>query len=308
MRTSHKLTIFEGPDGAGKTTAARAYAKANDARYIHFGPLFQVTSGLGRTYVEAMLPALLGHQHVVWDRSWLSETPYGNAFRNGQDRLGDVKRAMLERLAMRCETVVVRCDPGWETILHGYEHRGDREEMLTDSKQLYEVYQAYSKMYTALPTIDYAYNNNIAPPHTVTFDQVLEEFRTQPHALDVASAGNLNARVILVGESFAEPKNEDAWYQWPFASFSKQGCSAWLTGQLVNAGITEDKLFWINADQDLTTIIPAGHARVFALGAKADEALDKLAINHYAVKHPQHHKRFMANEPYPLITMLKEFI
>lgn len=299
MNTSHKLTIFEGPDGSGKTTAAKAYAKAQGARYIHFGPLFEVTSGLSRTYVEAMLPALLGHQHVVWDRSWLSETPYGNAFRNGQDRLGDIKRAMLERLAMRCATVVVRCDPGWETILNGYENRGDREEMLTDSKQLHEVYRAYREMYTSLPTFSYDFNSPITWKH-------VEQIRTQPHALDIASAGNLNARVILVGESFAEPKNEDAWYQWPFASFSRQGCSAWLTGQLISAGITEDKLFWINADQDLNDLRGIDD-RIFALGLKADVVLSKLGINHYTVTHPQYHKRFKTNSAYPLIKLIKDF-
>ena len=81
--TSAKLTIFEGPDGGGKTTAAEKYAKETGAQYVHFGPLPHVKDSLARVYVEAMMPAILGLQDVVFDRSWLSEIPYGTAFRGG---------------------------------------------------------------------------------------------------------------------------------------------------------------------------------------------------------------------------------
>ena len=85
MKTSKKLTIFEGCDGSGKTTAAREFAEQTGAKYVHFHNLPRIKKGLGRMYVEAMLPALLGYQEVVFDRSWLSETPYGEAFREGRD-------------------------------------------------------------------------------------------------------------------------------------------------------------------------------------------------------------------------------
>ena len=53
MTLSRELTIFEGPDGAGKTTLAKAYAELTGARYVHFGPLPRVlmpnTCSLRRT-------------------------------------------------------------------------------------------------------------------------------------------------------------------------------------------------------------------------------------------------------------------
>ena len=67
MRQCRRLTIFEGPDGSGKSTAAQAYAEATKAKYVHFPALPQVDKSLGRIYVEAMLPALLGYQDVVFD-------------------------------------------------------------------------------------------------------------------------------------------------------------------------------------------------------------------------------------------------
>lgn len=299
MNRCRKLTIFEGPDGAGKTTAALAYAESTGARYVHFGPMFEVTSGLARGYVESMLPALLGHQDLVWDRSWLSETPYGNAFRGGQDRLGDTARRMLERLAMRCATVVVRCSPGWEAIQASFA-REDREEMLTNSIQLREVYEAYGRVLTSMPLIDFDYTKGPLSR------QDLDVFRTAPHRLDVLSAGNLNSDILLVGEEFGAVKNEDAWYQWPFASFSQQGCSQWLTKRLNAAGIAEDQLRWVNADQPLFAELIKPTDVVIALGTKAEHALLDLGINMTGIfKHPQYHKRFNSGELYPLLPFLQ---
>ena len=82
--TSKKLTIFEGVDGSGKTVAAKRYADEICARYIHFGPFTRVTDGLARMYAEAMLLAVIGYQNVVFDRSWLSEGPYGLVMRGGR--------------------------------------------------------------------------------------------------------------------------------------------------------------------------------------------------------------------------------
>lgn len=139
MTTSNKLTIFEGPDGSGKSTLAKRFAKATGARYVHFGPLPKISGSLGRVHVEAMMPALLGYQDVVFDRSWLSEVPYGQAFREGTDRLGDPSREMLDRLALRCGGAVVMCDPGWETVRSNFLAR-KHMEMLDDDNQLKIVY------------------------------------------------------------------------------------------------------------------------------------------------------------------------
>lgn len=299
MTFCKKLTIFEGPDGSGKTTAAQAYAKSTGARYVHFGPMQSVRKSLGRVYVEAMLPALLGYQDVVFDRSWLSEVPYGKAFRNGDDRLGDIQRRMLERLAMRCQTLVVDCRPDWDLVQANYMARREIE-MLDTPEQLKQVYDLYGRRgASCLPTLKYDYSK---ASNIVEFVRVLEgRFRTTSHPLDVASAGDLDAEILIVGENFAEHKEPDPLYQWPFASFNGQGCSMWLTGQLRDAGISEHSLLWVNSDQNVLRLLEYCAVRLIALGQKASDTLTELGLAHNSVHHPQYWKRFHADQPYELI-------
>ena len=297
LNTSAKLTIFEGPDGSGKSTAARVYADATGAKYVHFPAMPRVTSGLARMYVEAMLPALLGYQDVVFDRCWLSEVPYGIAFRGGIDRMSDLSRRMLERLAFRCGAVVVICRPAFEVARDNFMSRLG-EEMLDNSEQLKLVYALYDCMRTALPMVVYDYTDFVAPSHTL-YPEIYKA-RTGQHLLSVASAGSGSGKIALIGEAFAERENQDPWYQWPFGSFDLGGCSNWLTAILNYCEIGEEELFWVNADQDFT--IPEG-MRVIALGSKASLKLD---IPHEVVQHPQYWRRFRKNEVYPLIDMLRE--
>lgn len=300
-RLSSWLTIFEGPDGAGKTTAAQAYAKETGARYVHFNSLPRVGKNLGRFYVEAMLPALLGYQDVVLDRCWLSERPYGRAFREGMDRLTLDDRRMLERLAYRCGAVVVRCLPPWETVRANFMRRKELE-MLENDKQLRLVYELYETEPTDLPVLDYSYVHSPDLPRLL-----LESLRRRRHLIDVASAGNIEASTVLVGEAFGHHKDGDSFYQWPFASFSNEGCSRWLTAQLREAKISEDCLFWINADQNLNELrYRAGQTPVMALGERAYNELKKLNISAHKLPHPQAWKRFNHDQPYPLIDLIKD--
>jgi hypothetical protein len=300
---SNYLTIFEGPDGSGKTTAAREYAEATDALYVHFPALPRVTDGLARMYVEAMMPALLGHQSVVFDRSWLSEIPYGVVFREGADRLGAVKIRMLERLAYRCGAVVVKCQTDWERTKTNYLSR-KHLEMLDNESQLAEVYSIYRGMRTDLPMLCYDYQQfDMSDLHSTIY-----KFRTGLHPLSVRSAGNSDAPVVLIGETFAERKNQDPFYQWPFASFSKDGCSYWLTEQLMHANIHESSLLWVNADQNLG-FIQGRNITVITLGEQAKKAAKDFHLTvHASVAHPQYAKRFYHNSNYALTQKILEVL
>lgn len=295
--TSRKLTIFEGPDGGGKSTAAQQYAELTGAKYVHFASLPRVGKNLGRIYVEAMLPALLGYQDVVFDRCWLSEMPYGIAFREGRDRLTGASRRMLERLAMRCGAVVVRCQPAWETVKANYLSR-KHMEMLDNDGQLKTVYDLYANQPTSLPELGYDYTSTLLNPTAI------EDLRMPQHPLDVASAGNWHGRIVLVGESFAERKDNDAFYQWPFASFSGEGCSQWLTDQLDLAELDERDILWVNADQDLSVLLDLDVDRVIALGDAAYKQLYQLKIMAATVPHPQAWKRFNNKKRYPLFDLI----
>lgn len=302
-QVSRKLTIFEGPDGGGKSTAAQTYAKATGARYVHFASLPRVSKSLGRMYVEAMLPALLGYQDVVFDRCWLSEMPYGVAFREGEDRLNNASRRMLERLAMRCGAVVVKCQPAWETVKANYLSR-KHIEMLDNEHQLKTVYDLYAAQPTDLPMLDYDYTKaDLFGDAKLAL--LIDGLRMRQHPVDLASAGNWDGRVVLIGESFAERKDNDAWYQWPFGSFSGEGCSQWLADQLDNIDVGEDQILWLNSDQDLSVLYDLNPERVITLGTEAYQQLYRLKIKAAViVQHPQSWKRFKHGQRYPLLDLI----
>lgn len=300
--TSAALTIFEGCDGGGKTTAAKMYAEATGAVYVHFPALPRVTKGLARMYTEAMMPAVLGHADVVFDRSWLSETPYGLAFREGQDRLGMASKRMLERLALRCGAVVVWCDPGWDRVADSYRRR-KHLEMLDNAYQLRQVYDLYGLEPTDLSEVTFDYTKM----SDTELRAAIQLMRTvKPHPLDLASAGNWLATTILVGEGFAERKDQDPFYQWPFASFSNQGCSRWLTNQLESIEMSERNLCWLNADMDYLSHVDFSDRTVVALGRTAAKRLSTYGLRQVVeVPHPQHFKRFSPDARYPLLDVLE---
>lgn len=303
--TSRTVTIFEGPDGGGKTTAAREFAHVTGAAYVHFSNLPAIGSGLARCYVEAMLPALLGYQDVVLDRCWLSEQPYGEVFRGGELRFSRATCRMLDRLALRCGAVVVLCLPGEEVAVANFNKRR-AAEMLTAEQQLRDVYHLYAAGgLTDLQVLLYNYTHHDVKPHEGT---LIKQLRTQLHPLGVRSAGNLDAKVVLVGESFAHHKPDDSYYQWPFSSFSGVGCSQWLTQQLMGANISEQELLWVNADQLNKHSRFGVNQRVAALGTAAHKTLCQLGLDDVMVEHPQFWKRFHANEHYRLVETIKELL
>lgn len=302
VATSSKLTIFEGPDGAGKTMAAKEFARITGARYVHFPSLPLVGKGLARMYVEAMAPALLGYQDVVFDRCWLSELPYGMAFRGGKLRLKWPQARMLSRLAMRCGAVVIRCQPSWETVKQNYLSRKSIE-MLENEDQLNIVYNIYETMETRLPTIYYNYTERISKD--IFNVDIVDSFRAPRHPLSSQSAGDWRAETILVGEAFGERKDYDPWYQWPFASFSNSGCSQWLTEKLEICDIDESQLLWFNADQDLSYVAKCGPYRtVIALGSEAYNKLKAQNIQSQLVHHPQYWMRFRESDGYELMEVI----
>jgi hypothetical protein len=279
---------------------------------VHLGPFPHVTHGLARLYVEAMLPALQGFCDVVLDRSWLSEPIYAAAFRQGRTRLTAVALRMLERVAARGRTTVVRCLPPLATCLESFKARR-AQEYLQREEQLTAVWHAYrAGLGTSLPIVSYDYTREIPPPERYTTPTA--EMETLPHPLSVASAGYFDAPALLVGEAVGEVKEHDPLYQLPFVGFTEGGCAAWLTRQLHDACYPERELLWVNADQDLNQLAAAGvRPQVIAvLGEEAGRAVDRCrawaGVRRATVAHPQHHKRFKFNEPYPLLAALAEVL
>ena len=308
------VTIFEGPDGGGKTTAARAYAEITGSVYVHFGPLSNVRQSLPRLYVEAMLPALLGYQPVVLDRCWLSEGPYARVYRDGRVRTSLTVMRMLERLAWRAGAVVVKCLPSFETCVRSFQAR-PAEEYLDNVGRLKAVYDEYAAMKTDLCVVEHDYTMVRGADWLIDLAHSIQRIRPVAHPLWLRSAGNWNAKVVLVGEKFGSLKDSDPLYQWPFASFAALGCSRWLTGLLEDHAIPEDELLWVNADELIgrsDCLELSNHVRrplVLPLGNSAHEITTRLTGRDLPrIRHPQAYKRFYNQTPsdYELISHLKE--
>lgn len=311
------VIIFEGPDGAGKTTFAHHVAQLIGGRYVHLGPLREVKD-LGRIYVEAMLPALLGYQPVVMDRAWFSEIPYGKVFRGGHFRNDLTVDAMLERLVHMCRGAVIYCHTDNRNLIKSFESRA-KDEYLDRADQVLAVAREYRLRMseTSLHRIDYDYTST---PINVVIDELLAMTvfnRDLNHKVAWESTGNIGAQTLLVGESYASQRREDTLFQRPFVSFARNGCSYWLTRQLLTHGISEDELCWVNQDQGHNTIVELvttmpNLKTIIALGAVAHQAieplrpfLESLSVTVLHARHPQHHRRFKSNEPYDLINFIK---
>lgn len=302
--TTRKLTIFEGPDGGGKSTLARQFAQATNARYVHFGS-FPNVQDLARFYVEGMMPALLGYQDVVFDRSWLSEWPYGVAFRDGKDRIGHARRRTLERLALRCGAIVVKCLPHVETCLANYRSRKEIE-MLENEDQLRHVHYCYNHLETDLHEWHFDYEDDALEIDGRVSLVETSRHLNPAHPLDSGTTGNWKADIAIVGDAPSDHRNVDSLLQYPFGSFSPLGSSLWLTQKLHEAKIDELELLWANASngQDLQYLRHKKH--VVALGENASIALKARNIAHEKVPHPQSWKRFNNSKPYPLVSLLKD--
>lgn len=316
--TAKAITIFEGPDGGGKSTIAREYAQLTQARYVHHGPYKQVGDGLGRMFLESMLPALLGYEDVVLDRCWISEPIYADAYREGNDRVGAARSRVLDRIALRAGAVVVKCLPPWAQVRACFSGRL-ADEYLDNEEQLLQVYGQYQHdLNTNLHELEHDYtkhlNLSLSLVAGTQIKPYVEQLRVKapPHNIRVNSSGNWRAPVVIVGEDFGEHKNNDAMFQSPFASLNGSGCSLWLANRLAEEDISEQSLLWVNADElNRVPEFVEWHAgkRFVALGDKAAETLTKLGVPNVAVfPHPQYWKRFQNAWPYPFTKALKEMI
>ena len=313
MGNSCKLTIFEGPDGSGKTTAIKRWLELNpETEAVHHGPYLGETGpDLVQRYARSIMPAVLGWHDVVLDRCWYSEAIYGPEVR-GVDRLGVWGRRALDRLALRCATQLVLCLPAKATCLKIHAGRAG-DEYVKRQDQLDRIYAGYERLQPSL----FAYMYNFERSDAADVLQAISSdglgspcHRTSPHPTAVMSAGNLDAKVLLVGEAFTSADTSE--FRWPFSA--PKGCSVWLAEQLERRGIGEHKLLWVNTDQpELPMFIEllGDNIKVVALGSRAGWRLRNISFNNSDVirfEHPKHHKRFKFRQPYPLIEWLERVL
>lgn len=242
------ITIFEGPDGGGKTSAAREYAKRIKALYYHFSAWRHMEDQYPRLFLEAMMPALMGYQNVVMDRSWLSDRPYNAAYHKGKPLISSYNATVLERVAMRCDTNVIMCLPPKEVCLENFRSRMD-SEMLDDPDQLEYVYLLYREMVednkgSALPITVYDYTKN-RDIYELVYGL---PFQYMKHSVKWrGTVGSATARNIIVGDLYCECDKQDLLNAWPTVGFGPETKGMANFSQVLAAnGVHEGDVFWID--------------------------------------------------------------
>lgn len=292
--------IFEGPDGAGKSTLIQQLSELlGRPPVFHHGPYNDLSSeALCWEYHRKVTPGR--HSLVLHDRSWLSEPIYGTVHRGGS-RIDAAQRRALERQAG--DALVVLCMPPFEDCRAAFEARR-QNEMLKDDHALLQVYARYVSLASQ------------------THLEVIMHDRTvgHPKALYYQLRKHLNSvrkpQILIVGEQANIKDKEPIAERAPFTAYNKQGCSHWLNSQLDAAEIPETALCWVNAVDELGRPAKPDILRRFSIWAPIialGQVADKWCRDHnrppyVTLRHPQHHKRFSHNEEYPLATILKELI
>jgi hypothetical protein len=118
-------------------------------------------------------------------------------------------------------------------------------------------------------------------------------------------------KVILVGDrpGPGAKKLPMGHHHTPF--YSTKNSSLWLNKQLVEIGVHENDLFWMNsADMHGVPTHPShldgwNNPTIIALGGNASKWLEEHNKAHTKVHHPQAWKRFHSADPYPLIGYLQ---
>jgi len=255
----------------------------------------------------------MGYEAVVLDRSWLSEPIYGRVMREGKNRIGGVYHRMLERMALRAGSVVVHCCPPWQNVEQSFKARHAQEYAET-IVQIGAIYDAYVDLHrvTALPVIHYDYTQDTMKN---THLQIMAH-RPGLHLTEYESVGRWDAPLVLLGDRFAQHKDKDSWHQWPFVSWTTEGCSQWFTAQLDAEGISEYHILWLNVASDagpadLNDFLHAGsrffrEPVVVALGEPAHLAAYEQHVPHITIEHPMYWKRFRFREPYAALHKVLE--
>lgn len=314
------LALFEGPDGGGKTTAARALAGAAFA-YQHNGPpVFDAdaTDAAKRAQIfwwqlKALVPREHGAAGTIIDRSWPSEQVY-HQFAGRPDTFDPLTHRMFERFMLAHNGVVVMCLPKYATAHANWERRVRAgEELVTDVADYATMYEHYRDWTTTLPHVYFDYERESVGDLTKMLVAAGEATYDNPDPGTIY--GNPGARILVVGEQYNHVANSA---DGPFVPFAGAGTNGrWLANQLELMALTEADLAWVNARTPVT-----GHATDLAVLGRLPHVSAILALGnvaqrwaaeamHYArlkrghayklfsAPHPAYWTRFHADESWP---------
>jgi len=302
------IIILEGPDGAGKTTLSETLRqRLQNKKMVHIvkhGPYTGLESEhLCKIYFRAMTPALTFDDHVIMDRSWLSEPVYGNVYRKGQNRIDMPRRRMLERAALSRGGVVIHCQPSFEACSKAFMSRPDAE-YLDNLNQLHQVYDEYEslQLLTSLPVVHYDYELD----DIETLLDKIEDI-TFKQGINKASGGGCfkEGNILMLCDKGPRTNVRDSAVVIPFINFlDNDGPSRMIAMALEEEGISEQSLYWINTQTYLGTptdpsfIDKLKPTKIFALGNNAYTWALQHNVKAIKLPPPLHHMQHYPNQPY----------
>ena len=253
-------------------------------------------------YVQHMADAIDKRAHVILVSSWRAD--------DVREALGypsvipKQMRRMLDRIALGCSAHIAQCKTVYPVGLLPTE----------EEKAVISIEGAWKSVESPLPVREISGSNILIE---MDVDLLLDSMhpRVDKHINLGPGVGAWRPGevVLLIGDRHGPSLQP---YQVhsniAFCDMAKKGSSYWLTERLVQGGIREDRLYWINAYDSDGQATSAEFIRrlhpitVCTLGDSAARWCQTNGVRYEHFTHPQYHKRFKSSEPYPLIERLQE--
>lgn len=302
------LILVDGMNIANRSAVAKEILGRMDPEQVEFYQCADVQ--LPHMYVRMMRDVLDRRKSAVIESSWRDQ--YVLAALGHPAKMHRAFTRMLDRLAFGCGGVSAYCYADGRTYAKNLPEGNSYQALEPMILKMHDAWEDLSFM--GFPMI---YINTSDDGFKTDVDAMMER-------LDIISGynvgpgiGNWNPGkvVLLVGDRHGpsiQPYRVDM--NIAFCDMAKAGSSYWLSEQLEEAGIQEQHLYWINAfDQDGAPTDPTfvgllQPVAVLTLGDSAARWCDGNQIRCEQFTHPQYHKRFQHNTPYPMIARLKELV
>lgn len=300
------IIIIEGPDCAGKSQLAEAFARAmpsgSSVNVIHAGPPDPPGRSPFEEYelgLRAAAQSQPGNALLIFDRWALGEVVYGPLLR-GMSRLTSGGLLHCEMLAEAHGALRLMMMPALHTLLGRLHERGDA---LIDAVKMAYIRDSYAKLRSR-----YAYLHFHNPPDMATLEYILSIARQRTgKAADIAAVlpgyiGTTTPAMIFAGDVRSKQLDPDP-YMHAFTP-AVPGSALYLMDALAtvspvvlrHAGICntgEEGADLSAADELLRS------PRWVALGNHAEARLRSAGITPRKVHHPSFERRFMLNRQTP---------